>query len=391
MIAKYEDMTPEQIARTLTPRMRDALFASIETEHVDAPTGTSVALIDRGLVEGGRVHPLTDRGREVAAFIWPEQVERKQRAERYERRTGRSAHGLTVEVLRVIGAELHGRTCCSSTDGDVHNRECGTAEARKQWAPAGSAHGPVDNRGATRATRACCSTTIGSEHGDTCASIGARCERAVEAMRNPAPTRRVDELDAADLGTWRVGQGVLVDATFAEPGDVWTIRELVERDGGDPYAAIELTHRARGLPFGTTRSAVGLEWLRELPRPAAPRGTISLTETLMSTARTAASSRGQFVEYDVMRAALRAAFEAVGLRVDVTPGIDEPAPPRPASATDALREVVRQLDGFVTSCMTNDEHREVRDRETDPERYPLMPGDVRVMVKDAAREIGVSL
>ena len=33
-------------------------------------------------------------------------------------------------------ARLTARSCCSSTEGDVHNRECQTPAARKQWGPA---------------------------------------------------------------------------------------------------------------------------------------------------------------------------------------------------------------------------------------------------------------
>lgn len=377
MIDKYKGMTAEQLARTLTGPMRTALYASIETEHVDAPTGTSVALIDRGLIEGGRVHPLTDRGREVAAFIWPEAVERAALAKRYELRTGRSASGLTVEVLRGIAAELRGRSCCSSTDGDVHNRECTTVEARKQWAPTGSAHGPADLRtlDETRASRG---------------------QRAVEAVRNPRATERV-----VAVGPWRAGQSVRVDATFAEPGDVWTIRELVVDLLGErePYAAIELASRVGGLPIGTTSSAVGLEWLRPVGGghlPPAPRGTVALTETLMSVARTAASSRGQFVEYEPMRAALRAAFLAVGLRVEATPGIDAPdvrtEPAAPVmTAGHALRKLRDDhLPMWLRTCIENDEAMQRRDRETDPERYPLHAADVRVMIADVARECGLA-
>lgn len=62
-----------------------------------------------------------------------------------------------------------------------------------------------------------------------------------------------------------------------------------------------------------------------------------------------------------------------------------------AGAREALLAVKEDLDSWVAQCIVEDEANGRRDRETDPERYSLLPADVRTIVTDVARELGVAL
>jgi hypothetical protein len=46
---------------------------------------------------------------------------------------------------------LHGRSCCASTDGDVHDRSCQTDEARRQWGPRSERPAPGSDHPVARA------------------------------------------------------------------------------------------------------------------------------------------------------------------------------------------------------------------------------------------------
>jgi len=49
---------------------------------------------------------------------------------------------LTGKLAGHVAGRHVGRSCCASTEGDVHDRSCQTSEAREQWAPRGSRPAP---------------------------------------------------------------------------------------------------------------------------------------------------------------------------------------------------------------------------------------------------------
>lgn len=184
----------ERLAAQLTKPMRTVLLTGAGdinrgygNGRVVGPTNTIVALMDRGLIQiRGAVHYWTPLGREVARIAFgagtvrslddlhAEALDEKdtrdmhvvsawQAAPAYRyftdavRRAGsfRAAvgalHAEANEDPRQRAERYYSRACCASTLGDVHNRACGTIEARKQWAPAGSAHGEPQCSEACRA------------------------------------------------------------------------------------------------------------------------------------------------------------------------------------------------------------------------------------------------
>lgn len=62
-----------------------------------------------------------------------------------------------------------------------------------------------------------------------------------------------------------------------------------------------------------------------------------------------------------------------------------------AGAREALLAVKEELDVWVAQSMVEDEANGRRDRITDPELYPLHPDDIRTIVTDVARRLGVKL
>lgn len=124
--------SPTRIAAGLSRPMINMLRNGFYTEGSATVIGSHRSPTRNALVRRGLVHHdnrWTALGREVARVIDPRV------------KTMGALHAEANEDPRQRAECYRARTCCASTLGDVHTRACGTIEARKQWAPAGSAHG----------------------------------------------------------------------------------------------------------------------------------------------------------------------------------------------------------------------------------------------------------
>jgi len=79
-----------------------------------------------------------------------------------------------------------------------------------------------------------------------------------------------------------------------------------------------------------------------------------------------------------------------GLRLGILEHV-KPSPAAPTARDALLRLRDEHLPSLLRTCVENDEAMARRDRITDPEWYPLHAADVRTMIADVARELGVEL
>jgi hypothetical protein len=280
-------------------------------------------------------------------------------------------------------ARLTARSCCSSTEGDVHNRECQTPAARKQWGPAAL------RTQSERAPEAAPQQRIREriEPGDLVTVDGAdprvwRVERVepgngystgepygalvhVSGTRTAVPIIRLTHATAAEIlrgeRTWlATGREVLRDG-----GDprVWTIASIVP---GDPAIGVKswasLVHHP--TRYETITTTASLDRLSPAPATSQP-----------ATSQTAAEQdAGVFLAHlaDLIRS---------------TGAIPPPQPPATPDEREAALVKRAQYDALraVLRAMGDDSHLGVGDLGENQFDHD----DVRRMVADAACELGV--
>lgn len=203
-----------------------------------------------------------------------------------------------------------------------------------------------------------------------------------DAELPPLPTPTTAEYDDGEV-VWRLGDRVLFSGPVFEPGDVWRVETIYVPIDKRPYAELRLAGRVGGLPVGTTRTGISLLQLTryaEVPPQPGP------VEVEIGKLRAAFDLAARSRDHNRRRADdLQLEVDELRARID-----------RPLGAARTHGDVLRKLrddhlPSWLRGCMENDEARQIRDRETDPERYPLLAADVRTMIVDCARELGVEL
>lgn len=266
--------TPNSIRRLSTIkqyRLSDAMIGALETgmpsngtANVIGRSGTLVALIERGLITTGRTHQWTMLGYDVAARVLSGRVPAYRDGHPLNTQLGLSdepepgepaadprqwaTEGTEYPYRGEPGAgRYRSKSCCATTEGDVHARDCQTPAARKQW-------GPMALR--TQADRTPEAAPTGSAHG--------------------APDLRIDSgdlvtVDGADTRVWRVERVADFgdDETGREP---WA--ELVHVAGTRTSIPVKrLTHATAAEILGAKRAEAELE-VKSAPFAAGDRVTI---------------------------------------------------------------------------------------------------------------------